>query len=106
MFSGVLGFTKLDLTKIDPKGLGGIQISEDGKTLNIYSQSKTFFYSLESLLKNKIRGVTVGFLTYLRIVGRVQPGMPVRTAFFGLYARAKWCNWLSIRYLNLVACIV
>ena len=69
MFSGVLGFTKLDLTKIDPKGLGGIKISEDGKTLNIYSQSKPFFYSLESLLKNKIRGVTVGFLTYLRIVG-------------------------------------
>ena len=68
-FSGVLGVTKLDLTKIDPQGLGGIKISEDGKSVYIYSQSKPFFYSLEKVLKNKIRGVYVGFLKSLRIVG-------------------------------------
>lgn len=72
VFSGVLGFTLLDLTKIDPTGLGGIKIGEDEKklcTVFFFSQSKTLFYSLKTLLKNKIRGVTVGFLVSLRIVG-------------------------------------
>ena len=69
IFSGVLGFTKLDLTKIDPMGLGGIRISKDEKTLFLFGQSKPFFYSLKRLLTNKIRGVTVGFLVSLRLVG-------------------------------------
>ena len=69
IFSGILGFTKLDLTKIDPMGLGGIRISEKEKTVFIFAQSKPFFYSLKSLLTNKIRGVTVGFKVSLRIVG-------------------------------------
>ena len=69
IFSGVLGFTLLDLTKIDPMGLGGIRISKDKKSVFLFSQSKPFFYSLKRLLTNKIRGVTVGFLLSLRIVG-------------------------------------
>ena len=69
IFSGVLGFTKLDLTKIDPMGLGGIRISKDEKTVFLFGQSKPFFNSLKRLLINKIRGVTVGFLVSLRIVG-------------------------------------
>ena len=68
-FSGVLGFTSLQLTKIDPTGIGGIQISEDQKNLILFSESKSFKASLKSLLKNKIRGVSVGFLVSLRIVG-------------------------------------
>lgn len=69
IFSGVLGVTKLDLTKIDPMGLGGIRISKDEKTLFVFGRLKPFFYSLKSLLTNKIRGVTVGFLVSLRLVG-------------------------------------
>lgn len=69
IFSGILGFTLLDLSKIDPMGLGGIKISEKDKALFIFAQSKPFFYSLKSLLTNKIRGVTVGFKISLRIVG-------------------------------------
>lgn len=69
IFSGILGFTKLDLTKIDPMGLGGIRISKDEKTVFLFGQSKPFFNSLKRLLTNKIRGVTVGFLVSLRIVG-------------------------------------
>ena len=69
VFSGILGYTKLDLTKIDPTGLGTIKIGKDEKKIFIFSQSKPFFYSLKTLLKNKIRGVTVGFLISLRIVG-------------------------------------
>lgn len=69
IFSGVLGFTKLDLTKIDPMGLGGIRISKDEKTLYVFGRLKPFFYSLKRLLTNKIRGVTVGFLVSLRLVG-------------------------------------
>ena len=69
IFSGVLGVTKLDLTKIDRMGLGGIRISKDEKTLYVFGRLKPFFYSLKSLLINKIRGVTVGFLVSLRLVG-------------------------------------
>ena len=69
IFSGVLGVTQLDLTKIDPMGLGGIRISKDEKTLFVFGRLKPFFYSLKSLLINKIRGVTVGFLVSLRLVG-------------------------------------
>lgn len=69
IFSGILGFTKLYLTKIDSMGLGGIRIAEDEKTLFIFGQSKPFFYSLKKVLTNKIRGVTVGFRVSLRIVG-------------------------------------
>ncbi len=36
IFSGVLGFTKLDLTKIDPMGLGGIRISKDEKSVILF----------------------------------------------------------------------
>ena len=69
VFSGILGFTRLDLTKIDRTGLATIKIEPDKKLIFIFSQSKPFFYSLQTLLKNKIRGVTVGFLVNLRIVG-------------------------------------
>ena len=69
IFSGILGFTKVECTKIDPTGIGGIYISEDEKTLLLFSESKPFKASLTSLLKNKIRGVSVGFLVSLRIVG-------------------------------------
>ena len=69
IFSGVLGFTKLNLAKIDPMGLGGIRLSQDEKILFIFGQSKPFFHSLKRVLINKIRGVTVGFRVSLRIVG-------------------------------------
>jgi large subunit ribosomal protein L6 len=69
IFSGPLGLTKVEYTKIDPTGIGGIHLSKDEKTLIIYSESKSFKASLISLLKNKIRGVSVGFLISLRIVG-------------------------------------
>ena len=69
IFSGILGFTKIDCTKIDSMGLGGIRISKDEKTLLIFGQYKPFLNSLKSLLTSKIRGVTVGFLVSLRIVG-------------------------------------
>ena len=69
IFSGILGFTKIDCTKIDSMGLGGIKISKDEKALIVFGQYKPFLNSLKSLLKSKIRGVTVGFLISLRIVG-------------------------------------
>lgn len=69
VFSGVLGISKVLLTKIDPSGIGGIHISKDEKTLTIFSESKTFKSSLMSLLKNKIRGVSIGFRVSLRIIG-------------------------------------
>ena len=69
IFSGPLGFTSLDLAKIDRTGLGTIMIGKDERDCVIGSHTKPFFYSLLSLLKNKIRGVTVGFLIPLRIVG-------------------------------------
>jgi len=69
IFSGVLGFTKLDLTKIDPMGLGGIRISKDEKSVILFGQSKPFFYSLKRLLTRALTLNKVGFLVSLRIVG-------------------------------------
>ena len=69
IFSGVLGFTKLDLTKIDPIGYTLFKISKDEKTLFLFGRSKPLFYSIKRLLTNKIQGVTVGFRVCLRLVG-------------------------------------
>ncbi len=55
IFSGVLGFTKLDLTRIDRTGLGTIKIGKNEKSLFIFSQTKSFFYYINNILKNKER---------------------------------------------------
>jgi large subunit ribosomal protein L6 len=68
-FSGPLGHTYLNLNKIDPKGLGGISLDLEKKQLQIISPSKSFFGLFKRILENKIRGVTRGFLIYLKIVG-------------------------------------
>lgn len=65
LFSGILGSTWLDCTKIDPTGLSTIQILESQRTLFISSRSN----SLKGLLQNKIRGVSIGFEKTLTIVG-------------------------------------
>jgi large subunit ribosomal protein L6 len=68
-FSGPLGNTYLNLKKIDPNGLGGISFNHDKKQLELLSSSKSFFGLFYKLIENKIRGVTRGFLVYLKILG-------------------------------------
>jgi large subunit ribosomal protein L6 len=68
-FSGPLGHTYLNLTKIDPDGLGGISFNSEKKELKLLSPSKSFFGLFKKLIENKIKGVTRGFLIYLKIVG-------------------------------------
>ena len=68
-FSGPLGYTYLNLFKIDPKGLGGIFYNEQKRQLEICSPSKCFFGLFKKLIENKIIGVTRGFLVYLKIIG-------------------------------------
>ncbi len=67
--SGPLGQTFLNLPKIDPKGLGGIRFHPEKNQLELLSPSKSFFGLFKKLLENKIRGVTRGFLVYLKITG-------------------------------------
>lgn len=68
-FSGPLGSSSLNLTKIDPHGLGGICLSLEKRQLELISPSKAFFGLFKKLLENKMRGVTRGFLVYLKIRG-------------------------------------
>lgn len=68
-FSGPLGHTYLNLNKMDPNGLGGIFFSREKKDLELLSPSKSFFGLFKKLIENKMRGVTRGFLIYLKIVG-------------------------------------
>lgn len=68
-FSGPLGSTYLNLKKIDPNGLGGIFLNQEKNQLELLSSSKSFFGLFKKLLENKIKGVTRGFLIYLKILG-------------------------------------
>lgn len=68
-FSGPLGHTYLNLTKMDPNGLGGIFFNFEKKQLELLSPSKSFFGLYKKLIENKIKGVTRGFLIYLKIIG-------------------------------------
>lgn len=68
-FSGPLGHTSLNLMKIDPKGLGGLSFHFENKQLELISSSKSFFGLCKKLIENKIKGVTRGFLIYLKIQG-------------------------------------
>ena len=68
-FSGPLGSTFLNLNKIDPKGLGGISLNLEKKQLNLLSPSKSFFGLFKKLIENKIKGISRGFLLYLKIIG-------------------------------------
>jgi len=67
IITGPLGSTKINLKKIDPTGMGAICIQH--KNLLFFTHSKAFYGLFTSLLKNKIYGITRGFLVYLRIVG-------------------------------------
>lgn len=68
-FSGPLGHTYLNLTKLDPNGLGGIRLDLEKRQLELLSPSKAFFGLFKKLIENKIIGVTRGFLIYLKIIG-------------------------------------
>jgi len=68
-FSGPLGSTYLNLNKIDPTGLGGISLNLEKKQLELLSPSKSFFGLFQKLIENKIKGITRGFLIYLKIIG-------------------------------------
>ena len=68
-FSGPLGSTYLNLSKIDPKGLGGLEFNHEKNQLSLISPSKSFFGLFKKLIEKKIIGVTRGFLIYLKIIG-------------------------------------
>jgi large subunit ribosomal protein L6 len=68
-FSGPLGSNYLNLQKIDPQGLGGIQYHKEKQQLELLSASKSEFGLFKKLLLNKIQGVLRGYLVYLKIVG-------------------------------------
>ncbi len=83
-FEGPLGFIELDFCKIDSLGLGFFRIIKETKPgggspahlhkIEIFvkkdsKNSKAFFGSFLSLLKNTFHGVSQGFLVYLELVG-------------------------------------
>lgn len=69
VFSGPLGTTRLGLSKVDTQGCAALKLDPDKRTVEICSISKPFFGTLTTLIKNKLHGVTQGYLAYLRIQG-------------------------------------
>lgn len=69
IFSGPLGFTGVNLKKIDPLGSSAILIKQDIRSIFIVTQSKSYQGLLKKKLLNKIEGITRGFLVYLKIIG-------------------------------------
>lgn len=69
IFSGPLGSSQINIQKIDKKGFCAFQVNQIEKTITLVSSHLHFFKTLEILIKNKIDGVSRGFLAYLRIVG-------------------------------------
>ncbi len=76
MFQGPLGINKLSLKKIDTKGIGAIQIKQYQVPTHIHqrslriivsSPSKSFCGLVSTIIKNKIQGVSRGFLIYIRV---------------------------------------
>jgi large subunit ribosomal protein L6 len=69
IFSGPLGSSKINMKKLDKKGFGALFINKEEKSILLRSPIESFFKSLESIITNKINGVSQGFLVYLRIMG-------------------------------------
>ena len=72
MFHGPLGINKISLKKIDTKGIGAIKIKKDQANrdlgqIRVYSPSKCFCGLVSTIIKNKIQGVSRGFLIYIRV---------------------------------------
>jgi large subunit ribosomal protein L6 len=68
-FSGPLGYTVLNLKKVDPNGSSALKINEDSTTLKLITNCKAYHGLLKTLIENKIQGMSRGFLIYLKIVG-------------------------------------
>ena len=74
MFQGPLGINKISLKKIDTKGIGAIQIKQyqvpthiQSLRIIVSSPSKSFCGLVSTIIKNKIQGVSRGFLIYIRV---------------------------------------
>ncbi len=68
-FSGPLGFSKLNINKIDRKGSLAFCINIEKKNITIIGSDKSIHRTVSSLIKNKMDGVSQGYILYLRIVG-------------------------------------
>lgn len=68
-FTGPLGITTLNIEKFDQKGSICLDINDRTKTIRIISSSKSTFGSFNILIKNKLYGISQGFILYLRMVG-------------------------------------
>ena len=69
VFSGPLGSSSLELSRIDPLGLGVYFYDQAKQEFCIRTTSSTFLGLFRTLVNTKIQGVTRGYLTYLRIHG-------------------------------------
>ena len=68
-FSGPLGYTVLNLKKMDPDGSSALKINSNSTGLKLITTTKSSHGLLKSLIENKIQGISRGFLIYLKIVG-------------------------------------
>lgn len=70
IFYGPLGSTELSLKKLDILGMAALYFPNDNKkNLILSSNYKCFFSCISNIIKNKIIGVSSGFLLSMRIIG-------------------------------------
>jgi large subunit ribosomal protein L6 len=69
IFSGPLGCSKINIKKLDYKGCIAIHINQEKKVITVLSSLESVYGSVINLIKNKIYGISQGYLLYLRLVG-------------------------------------
>ncbi len=69
IISGTLGSTVINLLKYDILGKGCINFSEKKQNFVLCSNNKPFFKCVSKIIKEKIAGVSNGFLLSFRIIG-------------------------------------
>lgn len=68
-FTGPLGCNKLNIANLDQKGSLSVNINRKSNTIQIAGSLKSSYGSFKKLFKNKLYGISQGFILYLRLVG-------------------------------------
>ena len=68
-FRGPLGTTQLNVASLDAQGQAVLSLDRDGASIAVATSSRAQLGLLSRSIRNKIQGVTQGFLVYLKIIG-------------------------------------
>jgi len=66
-FSGPLGVTAIDLSKVDTRGRAAFKV--EAGTISVVGPCRAFVGTVATLIRNKVTGVVRGYLVYLQLQG-------------------------------------